>query len=67
MTYDDYLDRSVACADAAQASRSANEREKWLLSAIAWHDLAVTERNKRRFNDPNRNLWGRWPASRHLN
>ena len=51
MTYDDYIQRANECVKAAQASRSAIEREKVLLPAIAWHDLAVTERSSRRYDD----------------
>jgi hypothetical protein len=64
MTYGEYLQRATECVDAAQTSHSVVEREKLLLSAIVWHELAVTERDSRRFDETPCSAWVRWPVMR---
>jgi hypothetical protein len=35
-----YIQRAIESLQGASRSRDSREREKWVLEAVAWHDLA---------------------------
>jgi|SRR5579872_4194897 len=40
MDREDYVQRAIACLQAAERAETSAERDRWVLEAIAWQELA---------------------------
>jgi hypothetical protein len=53
MGREDYVQRAIACLQAAARAQTGAEHDRWTFEAIAWHELAGGARDEQ----------GEWPTS----